>query len=756
MLIHGARDRHCATAQRVTARFVSVRVLVAVQAAVLGLCTAFANAGVIQEVKALTGTQTVKLVLKADSALDPKVFTFEEPLRLAIDLSDTSVSQGLFPVVLTQPPVAQVLQTSFGKNGKNTRIEVILSDQAEYSLVNRDGVLTLDLKVGAQTKQVEPAYHEENQQVIQLERENEARALAGISADDVEFRPFENSSTKPGKNPVAKEIDATYRDLHQDLTDATGRNTGTAVTTISGADVARKAQEDASAAGGNTPPADNEVDFSGFVPVDVTDQSPSVQPGSADAPKADNLGSLRARDPLEPGSDVSAERAWATYMQGSDFQTLVGTQQYSGDPVTLNLKNADLLDVLRQIADITGFNIVLDPGVRGLVTIRLENVPWDQALDIILRNNGLGRTFEGNVMRVASLEKLKQEELERLELQRAKETAAPIYTEVVYISYAKAGDLATIIRNNLSPRGFVINDERTNAMLISDIRERVENIKRYIRVLDRRTRQVSINARIVTATKSFTRNLGLSYSFRYFGDAAHGSNTRMNFPYNYSVASAVNMPGPTVPQIASVNFGDILDTTFLNLAVAAAESAGTGKVIANPKIITSDNEQATIRSGIQVPYILAQGDIQVPTGGGGTVDAGTTQFIQFQNVEVSLNVRPQITNDDFVDLTITVNNNSLGSGTPPSININNANTKVLVKDGDTFVIGGFKQVNMTDNEDKIPGAADVPVIGWFFKARNKSQTLSDLLFFITPNILKDEQRSLKTVSPEGEESEVSK
>jgi type IV pilus assembly protein PilQ len=669
---------------------------------------------VIENIKVLSGQDQVRLVLQGNGELDCKVFKFEDPLRLALDFAEGSVRRGVFPHVVVEPPVLQVIETTFGKQDEGLRVEVVLSDNAAWSVRLQGHNLVLDLRVHEETVQL-PA-----ERLLGAE---EPIIVLGSAASGVR-----TTSSRPAGDRV-----------------------------LSGAEVLTREQ----AGGEGAPTETGALEEEGW----VAPEGYVLDPRVGTPPGQEGL-AAEVRQPtrsvpgeaggygMSPGgafgseAGATAESEWGAYLQGSESMTLVGGQRYTGRRISLSLKDADLLDVLRHFGEISGFNIVLDPGVRGLVTVYLEDVPWDQALDIILKNNSLGRTFEGNVMRIATLAKLKQEEQEQLELDEARKRSAPLYTEIVYVSYADAGQVVSILRGALSQRGTMSIDERTNSIIVTDVRSHVEHIKKYIRLLDRRTRQVSINTRIVTATKNFTRNLGLSYAFSFFGDAAHGSNTRYNFPYNYNIATAVNLPGQTVPEVGQINMGDIMDTTFVNLALHAAESDGTGKVIANPKIITSDNETAIIRSGIQVPYVMAQGDIQVPTGGGGTIEAGTTQFIQFQNAEVAVTVTPHITNDDYISMNVEVDNNTLGSGSPPSININQAKSKVLVKDGDTFVIGGFKQINLLNNEDRIPVIGEVPVIGWFFKAKSKSQTLSDLLIFITPTIVQDEQTALITATAE--------
>ncbi|MFZ4079510.1 MAG: secretin N-terminal domain-containing protein, partial [Microbacteriaceae bacterium] len=412
-----------------------------------------------------TSGDRVQLVLTSDGPLTINATKFEAPLRVALDLENASLPAKSFPKMVDSPPVLQIVETPFGEGKRNTRIEVVLLTNAEYWLETTPTGAVLDLRASDVTLARAAQAQSNAKRVISNVSGSDAPALAA--------------------NQVMMLTGEQVKRLQQAAPDAT---------------------QPSPEADGFVAPKGMEAAPAGAPPVGSTPAGASVPPSAVPPAAKSNLGSLMARDPSDNTSEPDPSKGETqSFFSGGDVSQ-PGVERYSGSPITLNLKSADLLDVLRNISDITGFNIVLDPGVRGIVTIRLEDVPWDQALDIILKNNNLGRTFEGNVMRVATLEKLKQEEQERFELEQARQKTQPLVAEVVYISYANASDIVNILRPGLSPRGTLAVDERTNSVIVTDNRRALENMKKYIRILDRRTRQVSINSRIVTATKNFSRN----------------------------------------------------------------------------------------------------------------------------------------------------------------------------------------------------------------------------------------------------------
>jgi len=418
-------------------------------------------------------------------------------------------------------------------------------------------------------------------------------------------------------------------------------------------------------------------------------------------------------------------------------------EKYKGKPISLDFKDIDVLDVFVLISEVSGFNVVVDPDVKGRITIRLENVPWDQALEVILKNQGLGKEVEGNVMRIANMSKLRDENVLKRQMAEAEEMARPRDTRILYLSYAKAVELEPLVRKVLSRRGEIIVDERTNAMIVVDIPENLEQGVSLIRELDVRTKQVSINAQVVNTTKNFARNLGIQWGGTFAADKYHGNTTGYRFPNNMFVDFtgeddsdyAVNLPSGQ--KLLSLKMGNVLDTLKLQAALSASENEGMTKVISNPRVTTADNTPANVESGYDIPY--------------STVNADTgAQSVAFISASLRLSVTPHITNDRFISMEIEVTKNQPdfantanagGQGTPIIKNV--ANTRVLVKDGETVVIGGLNETSNGTSQSRIPWLGRVPIIGLLFKNHAKTSTFTDLLYFITPTIIQSSDETIR-------------
>ncbi|MBN2054958.1 type IV pilus secretin PilQ [bacterium] len=404
--------------------------------------------------------------------------------------------------------------------------------------------------------------------------------------------------------------------------------------------------------------------------------------------------------------------------------------KYKGKPISLDFKEMDIRDVFITIAQVSGFNIVLDPDVSGTITIRLDKVPWDQALDVILKNQGLDKEIDGNVMRIANMTKLRDERVLLRQMEEAKERIRPRETRIVYLSYAKTKDIAGLAGKMLSGRGDIITDPRTNSLIVVDVPESIDKVIRLVKILDVRTKQVYIDAQLVTTSKDFSRSLGIQWGGNFVADAAHGNTTGYRFPNNYTVGAdggeedgyAVNFPGGD--QILNLQFGNIMDTLKLRMALSTAESEGITKIISNPRVTTADNTTANIESGVQLPY--------------STVSAEGTQT-NFVSATLRLAVTPHVTHEGYISMDVETNknapdySNSSASGTP--ILTNSASTQVLIRDGDTLVIGGLNESTFGDSQSRIPLIHQIPVLGWLFKNKIKNSKFTDLLIFITPQVL---------------------
>jgi type IV pilus assembly protein PilQ len=403
-------------------------------------------------------------------------------------------------------------------------------------------------------------------------------------------------------------------------------------------------------------------------------------------------------------------------------------EQWTGEPITLTLKDADIKDVLKTFSVLTELNIVLDPGVNGSVTVELRQVPWDQALDLILKINGLDYVLENNVLRVAPTNKLAAEKSARAALDKERERAKPLSTYLKPLSYAKADYVATLLSSDsylLSDRGSVTVDQRTNTLIIRDVSDRVEGILRLIDSLDLPTPQVVIEGRIVETTKQYSRALGVSWGFTGVMDAEHGNDTGLNFPNNGSVEGDVRLPSGN--QVLAMTFGDILDTFNLDFQLTAAESSGMARVVSTPRVTTQNLQRASIRSGLQIPVQTV---------------ANNTVTVQYVDATLRLEVTPQITAEGTVNLDINIKKQrpapefAIVGGQNAPIFTRDAETQLLIRDGGTTVIGGIYEITDGNGQDSIPGLSKIPIFGWLFKNNRVRLDHDELLIFITPRIVK--------------------
>ena len=432
-----------------------------------------------------------------------------------------------------------------------------------------------------------------------------------------------------------------------------------------------------------------------------------------------------------PKYEAPQESAYAHAASSSQrFQTkTIVTDEviYTGKRISLNLVDADLKQVFRLFHEISGLNFVLDPGVVGRVTIVLDQVPWDQALDIILRNNGLDKVLEGTVLRIASTQKLASEAAARRQLRDAKELEVEPITLTRTLSYAKARDVQSVIREGgiLSQRGRVIVDERTNTLIISDIPKKVEPLDALISTLDAETPQVMIEARIVETSRNFTRDLGVEWGFAAIADASRGTQTGLKFPSNASARYGLNLPGNGGVSNLAFSLSNIVDSFTLDVALNALETEGQGRILSSPRVATQNNERAEIEQGVRIPVVNT---------------TATEISVEFVSASLRLVVTPQITAEGTIILDIEVENNSPDffntAGDIPSIRTQRAQTKVLIQDGGTTVIGGIFTVNEASSEIGVPWFRKIPGLGWLFRTNNITNENRELLIFITPKIMR--------------------
>ena len=442
-------------------------------------------------------------------------------------------------------------------------------------------------------------------------------------------------------------------------------------------------------------------------------------------------------------------------------------KEYTGERLTLNFQDIDVRAVLQLLADTSGQNIVVSDSVNGAVTLRLQNVPWDQALDIVMRTKGLAMRRRDNVILVGPADELANREKAELQAHKEVEELAPLRTEFLQVNYAKVTDLAVLIKGKagnslISQRGSVAVDERTNTLLLQDTADRLADIRRLVGTLDIPVRQVLIESRIVIVNDDFTRQLGVRLGttgvttsgsnglVAVSGDAS-SNNTIISsaltnlqagkgaFPVTIPTATTgtpsyldrynVNLPVTSNPA-GSIALSVLNGNYLVDLELSAAQAENKAEIVSAPRVITSNQKEALIEQGVEIPY-------QESSSSGAT----TTQF---KKAVLSLKVKPQITPDSRVIMDLTVSKDSIGQlvqsatgGSVPSINTQSITTQVLVNDGQTVVLGGILETTKSVNDNKVPVLGDLPLLGYLFRTRTNTNNKDELLIFVTPKILRE-------------------
>jgi len=415
-----------------------------------------------------------------------------------------------------------------------------------------------------------------------------------------------------------------------------------------------------------------------------------------------------------------------------------------GEPISVNLKDVDLKDFFRLIHEISGLNVVLDPNVKGSVTLVLDDVPWDQALDIVLRNNQLDKQIEGNVLRIATRTTIKQEAEAQRDLAKAQAEAVDQITTTRTLSYAKAAGMQNTLKRFLSSRGEILSDDRSNTLIIRDIPSVIPDLDNLIKQLDRRGQQVEIEARVVAASRDFSREIGTQFGFATTstgGRTVFGGlvgNTAFNSPISRGtglptpplVASGTtSIPlnsnlGATVPT-SGASFAHSSPNLALDFIISAAENKGVGKLLSKPKVITQNNEKAMVKQGTKIPVQTV---------------INNTITVQFIDAVLKLEVTPQISADGTIFMEVVVENTAIDNGTErvggiPALTTQSAETKVLINDGGTVVIGGVIISTQATDIRQVPLFGSIPIIGHLFKHTTTRTRSQELLFFITPRIV---------------------
>jgi type IV pilus secretin PilQ/predicted competence protein len=470
--------------------------------------------------------------------------------------------------------------------------------------------------------------------------------------------------------------------------------------------------------------------------------------GQTEPARPQALAQQAAQQPAQQASSAASTLATTTAPQAT--APAAAASKYTGEPISVNLKEVDLRDFFRLIHEISGLNVVLDPAVKGTLTIVLDEVPWDQALDIVLQNNGLDKQLNGNVLRIATRDTLKREAETLRDLEKAQSEAVAPVTVTRVLSYAKSSTLRDVLKKFLTTRGDILSDDRSNQLIIRDIPAVIPTIDNLIRQLDRKAQQVEIEARVVSASRSFARDIGTELGFA--GTVTSGRSLFAGSPAvgGSGVTTGAGIPPPPITIGTGGTSGNGVSTglplnTFLsagtptsgfgfshrspNFAVdffiTAAEAKGVGKLLSKPKVITQNNEKASVKQGTKIPI---------------QTTINNTISVQFIDAVLKLEVTPQITAEGTIFMDVLVENTQIDAGIPrvqgvPALDTEAAETKVLVADGGTVVIGGIIISSQRVDITQVPLVGSLPLIGNLFKRTSVTVQSQELLFFLTPRII---------------------
>ncbi|MFA5938352.1 MAG: type IV pilus secretin PilQ [Sinimarinibacterium sp.] len=646
---------------------------------------------------ALEGGRVQVTLTLSESAPQPAVFTVDKPARLSLDFPDTKMGLG---DRYRRVNIGNVRAVASAEARGRTRVVVELAEPAPYKLNVENNKVVLQIDGGAPTAA------------------NAVAGIAGRAAGSITGIDFRRGEKGEGRVVVRLSDPKAVVDVREEG--------GKVIALFSNTSVAGELAKRLDVLDFATP-----VKFVDITPVGANSQIAITPVSGLDfeqsAYQSGDVFTLELQ-PLTPAEVAEKQRA---------------EPQFKGERISLSFQNVEVRSLLQIIADVAGTNMVISDSVKGQIAMRLENVPWDQALDIILKTKGLGMRQQGNVMLVAPVEELAARERIELEAQKQKTELAPLRSEIVQVNYAKASDMKALLVSGdnslLTERGRVSVDDRTNTLLVLETREKLDEIRELVAALDIPVRQVLIESRIVIANDDFARELGVRFGASTLGSV--GNNTVGQSGTNSGSRTVVGggVPGTTDNYIVNLPTAlapagriawTILGSDFLvDLELSALQSEGRGELISTPRVVTANGKEAVIEQGREIPY-------QTTSGNSGT----TTSF---KKAVLSLTVKPQITPDSRVVMDLAVTNDSqgedvnTGAGTAPAIDTRKLNTQVLIKSGETVVLGGVFQEESRNSAAKVPLLGDIPLLGVLFKNKITSRNKRELLIFVTPRVLQE-------------------
>ena len=677
----------------------------------------------VQKVDVMHADDGISVEITAQGQVTPKLSTLDSPARVLVTLPNTVAATVQNHISVGSDGVKGVRIGTDGHVPPTTSVVIDLVQACQYELLpggdNRIIVKLHPAAVKASTKSATPA-------PAKLQTTASAVAPASVKTAVAVSQPAP-AAASPVAAPAAAQA-----------TDKTSKQTASATDFVFVEPSYQQKSATDTVTADEAAPADRAASAATKF-VDKPEGNLLPTPSAAMQPQAAQAGSTQ---PIQPAVNLAAEGKGESHMV-----TPISTPKYTGEPISVNLKDVDLKDFFRLIHEISGLNVVLDPNVKGALTIVLDDVPWDQALDIVLKNNDLSRQLDGNVLRIATVETLRHEAESRRAEQEAEALAVDKQTVTRFLSYAHSKDVLMTVKKFLSQRGDAVADERTNAVIISDIPAVMPNIDRLLTQLDRKTQEVEIEARVVAATRSYAREIGTQLGFGWGNNpsAVGGASSVGTSPLaTFGIIPHYPIVGTTLPTATTgtqiplfSNLGATGPTSglsFLNASSAIridailtmAESRGLLKILSRPRVVTQNNIQALVRQGVRVPIVT-----QAQLGGPPTVT--------YVDAFLRLTVVPQITSEGTIFLNVDVENTTPDFGRTingnPTLITQQATTQVLVTDGGTVVIGGVIQTNNSVNVAQVPLLGSIPWLGDLFKHTTVSTSNQELIFFITPRII---------------------
>src|SRR5271166_1683232 len=668
----------------------------------------------LDRVNVIRDADTIRVEMKASGAVAPKLSTLDSPARVVIDLPETVKATGQTHIAVGEQGVKGVRIGTNGQSHPTTRIVVDLEKACAYELTPGPAgklVLTLHANtVARSTVESKPVTANSTAPASQTASPFTPRVIDIRSVPKADIQPATKATAEA---PAAPNdfvfVEPSYQAKNDVKTEAVPE------------EPTARAQEAAARFSDKT--------AAELLPVSMhAAQAQSSTPGTQSSTGITPAVNLAAEQKAQSGQGAAA-----------------AGPRYTGEPISVNLKDVDLKDFFRLIHEISGLNVVLDPNVHGTLTVVLDDVPWDQALDIVLKNNDLARELEGNVLRIATVETLKHEADGRRAQIESEALAVEKVQVTRFLSYAQAKAVVVTVKKFLSQRGDVVADDRTNAVIINDIPKVIPVIDRLLTQLDRKTQEVEIEARVVAATRQFARDIGTQFGFGWGnghsaigGNAAAGTSpTTVNglTPGYVTVPGVNSTTGSSIPLFSNLaSTSPTSGLTLLNASnniridavLSMAESRGLLKVLSRPRVVTQNNIQALVKQGVRVPIVT-----QAQLGGPPTVT--------YVDAFLRLTVTPQITSENTIFLNVDVENTTPNFGQEvqgnPELITQQATTQVLVTDGGTVVIGGVIQTQNSINITQVPVLGNIPVLGNLFKHVQVQTSNQELIFFITPRII---------------------